>query len=91
MAKFGSKDLLYTYPAGNTPGDDPKLRGEPDSSLFSRHEKHEVLYLLNKLAEKYSDVDAAKYERLIHQHLPSTTRSQQNVYNWIVANWNNYA
>lgn len=90
MPKFTSGDLTYRYAPGNTPGDDPKLRGEPDSSLFNRNELHEVLYLLNKLGEKYSDVEVGKFERLIHTQLPGTVRSQVNVYNWVVNNWNNY-
>jgi len=92
MAVISASELTYSYTPGTTAGDDPKLRGDPDHSLFSRHEKHEILYLLNKFAEKHSLnlAGAQKAERMIHTGLPSTTRSQINVVTWLEANWANY-
>ena len=92
MAVISASDLRHPYSPGTTAGDDPKLRGDPDHSLFSRHEIHEVLYLLNKFAEKHALglAGALKGERMIHAGLPSTTRSQVNVVAWLEANWANY-
>lgn len=50
MTFYQRSDLLYTY-QWETRGDGPKLRGEPDHSLFSRHQGWEVLYLINKIGE----------------------------------------
>jgi hypothetical protein len=92
MPVITASGLNYTYPPGTTARDDPKLTGNPDHSLFNRHEKHEMLYLLNKFAEKHSLnlASAQKAERMIHTGLPSDTRSQANVVAWLEANWANY-
>lgn len=92
MSVISASGLTYTYHPGNTTGDDPKLRGNPDHSLFNRNEKHEVLYLLNKFAEKHglNLASAQKAERMIHTGLPSTTRSQEHVVAWLETNWGNY-
>lgn len=92
MAVISASELTYTYALGTTSGDDPKLTGDPDRSLFNRHEKHEVLYLLNKFAEKHSLTlaGAQKAERMIHMGLPATTRSQINVVIWLESNWASY-
>ncbi|MGF6209210.1 hypothetical protein [Pseudomonas frederiksbergensis] len=92
MSVITGSELGYTYQPGTTKGDDPKLRGSPDNSLFSRHEIHEVLYLLNKFCEKHSlnKASALKAERMIHTGLPSTTHSQTKVVDWLEANWNSY-
>lgn len=89
MALLSRSDLRYSYPPGTTKGDDPKLRGEPDSSLFSRHEAHEVLYLINSFASKkhwVSKSNGLKVERLIHEYLPPGLHSQANVLAWLGKN-----
>ncbi|WP_455913776.1 hypothetical protein [Pseudomonas syringae] len=89
MAVISASELTYSYAPGTTSGDDPKLTGDPDHSLFNRHEEHEVLYLLNKFAEKHflNLAGAQKAERMIHTGLPSTTKSQINVVIWLESNW----
>jgi len=92
MTVITAGDLAYSYQSGATKGDDPKLRGNPDHSLFSRNEKYEVLYLINKFCEKHSlnKASALKTERMIHAGLPATTHSQVNVVAWLEKNWNSY-
>ena len=93
MSLISASDLKYNYSGTATKNDDPKLRGEPDRSLFNRHEKYEVLYLINKFAEKYNLKQISsghKVERLIHDHLPSDVRSQEHVVQWLASNWEKY-
>jgi hypothetical protein len=89
MSVLTSSDLQHSYAQGTTKGDDPKLRGEPDSSLFSRHEKHEMLYLINQFAQmmRLDRVAALKVESLLREQLPSDTRSQANVIAWLKDAW----
>lgn len=82
--------LKYKYSPGATKNDDPKLRGEPDSSLFNRNEYYEVYYLIKKFCERFSGVTSEKTERLIHEKLPSSVRSQENVIEWLRVNYNNH-
>ena len=89
---YHKSDLIYSY-QWETYDDDPKLRGEPDHSLFNRHQGWEVLYLINKLGEAYHiELKSAgnKMERMIREHLPSNIRSQVNVKQWIRDHWNQY-
>ena len=87
------QDLGYEYSWTVIGNDDPKISGEPDSTMFNRHEGYEVLYLINKLGKLWNfkqKISLLKLERLIQLHLPSTVRSQSNVNQWIQTNWNNY-
>jgi hypothetical protein len=93
MALLTNSDLRYPYSGTATSNDDPKLRGEPDRSLFNRHEKYEVLYLINKFAEKNGFKNKAsgqKVEKLIKEHLPPHVRSQEHVVQWLEDNWDKY-
>lgn len=86
---YKRSDMLYTYSWEHTQEDDPKLRGEPDSSMFNRREGYEVLYLINKfLTKKNKQTTAAgnTAERAIHNELPSHVRSQENVMTWLNTN-----
>lgn len=93
MAVFTKSDLVkttYTWSADK--GDNPKLKGEPDSSLLNRNEGYEVLYMIQKLMEKWQLKNIAsgqKIERMIHV-TPSNLHSQVNVKTWINDNWNRY-
>jgi hypothetical protein len=89
MSTYKKSDLKRNY-QWKTTEDDPKLRNEPDSSLFSRHEGWEVLYLANKFAAKKglsSTSSLHKLEDLLAEKLPSTTHSQEKVYKWLDENW----
>lgn len=94
MSLISKSDLKYSnYSETAIPSDDQKITGTPDSTLFSRHELYEVLYLINKLAEiwKFKNKSSAhKLEKMIHEYLPSDVRSQKNVKKWLSDNWNNY-
>lgn len=89
MSVLNSNDLQYSYAQGTTKGDDPKLRREPDSNLFSRHEKHEMLYLINQFAQmmRLDKPAALKVETLLREKLPSDTRSQASVIAWLKDAW----
>ncbi len=83
------KDLKYTYSWTAIRGDNPKVTGEPDSTLFNRNEGYEVLYLINKIAEikKWKTKNTLlNLEEKIKNKLPSNIRSQKNVKEWLDKN-----
>jgi hypothetical protein len=93
MGLISKSNLQYNYSWTAIAGDNPKVTGEPDSTLFNRNEGYEVLYLINKLAELWSFKQKAsclKLEKMIKHHLPSDVRSQINVKKWLADNWENY-
>lgn len=90
---FNKSDLKYTYSWTAISGDNPRVRGEPDSTMFNRNEGYEVLYLINKLAEKWEwkqTSSCVKLEKIIKEYLPSDVRSQENVKKWLADNWKKY-
>lgn len=92
MALLTKSDLIKTYTWTVSNGDDPKISGEPDSTLLSRKEGYEVIYMINKLAEQWKlkqKTSGLKIERMIHA-APSELRSQANVKKWIYDNWKNF-
>lgn len=90
---YSKNDMVYTdYSWTAIKGDDPKISGKPDSTMFNRHEGYEVLYLINALAKEWNlsqKNTGQKMERMIRLKLPTDIRSQENVRNWIKNNWNN--
>ena len=93
MSLLTKNDLEYTYSWSVISGDDPKISGAPDNTLFNRHEGYEVLYLINKFAQIHNltkELSGLKLEKMIKNHLPSNIRSQINVKKWLEENWNNY-
>lgn len=88
---FNKSDLKYSDYSWTAYGnDDPKVTGEPDSTLFSRKEGYEVLYMIRKLMKNKglsSSSSGQKAEEMIHEHLPSNVRSQKNVMDWLLDNW----
>ncbi|EPN4986493.1 MULTISPECIES: hypothetical protein [Vibrio] len=91
MSKFKKSDMKYNHYSWTAiSGDDPQITGKPDSTLFSRKEGYEVLYMINKVLEHRglsSVTSGQKAETLIKDSLPSTVRSQENVFNWLNNNW----
>jgi hypothetical protein len=81
--KFTKSDLLYVY-RWKTKRDDPDLRGEPDRSLFNRHQGYDVLYLINKFLEAFDKDTSVGYavEKELRQ-LPSNIRQQDRVLQWL--------
>lgn len=89
MQKSDLRFTDYSWKASDR-RDDPRVTGKPDSTLFSRHEGYEVLYLINAIAAEHrlaSKADGHKLERMIRQHLPSDVRSQADVKRWLEQNW----
>jgi hypothetical protein len=90
MSFYKRSDMIYNYSWSADGGDNPKLKGEPDDSLFDRTEGYEVLYLINRFGEatgRTTITDGNKAERLINDKLPGDVRSQVRVKNWLEENW----
>lgn len=80
----------YTYSPGPTDGDNPHLRGVPDSILLNRNEWYEMLYFCNKFANDHgsgSKTIAQKAERLIQEKVPANLHGRENIRDWLIANW----
>lgn len=94
MAIYNKSNMVYgDYSWTAVRGDDPTISGEPDSTLFSRKEGYEVLYMINKCLTKWNlsaIASGQKIEKMIRLHLPSDIRSQKNVYDWLNTNYNKY-
>ncbi|OHU87016.1 MULTISPECIES: hypothetical protein [Pseudoalteromonas] len=88
---FKKSDLEYSdYSWTALPNDDPKITGKPDSTRFSRYEGYEMLYMIDKVLE-HRDLTSVrsgqKVESIIRTELPSTTQSQEKVFNFVNDNW----
>lgn len=71
-------------------GDNPKVSGEPDSTLLSRKEGYEILYFVNKFSEMNNfkqKQSALKVERMIREEVPNNIHGQKNIKDWISTNW----
>jgi hypothetical protein len=93
MALITKSDLHYNdYSWSTYSNDDPKITGEPDSTLLNRMEGYEILYFINKFTEIHKlkeKSSATKIEKMIRNEVPSNLRSQQNIKKWIEINWKN--
>ena len=69
---------------------DPKIKGEPDETVFCRTEGQEMLYFINRCARKWGwshDILAMqRLEKIIRETVPATIHSQIEVYKWIQEN-----
>lgn len=81
------KDYIWTTKYSN---DDPRVTGQPDSTLLARTEGWEMLYFVNKLVEIWnwtaSVSNCQKIERAIRERVPGDVRSQRNIRIWIEQN-----
>lgn len=87
---FSARDLLFDdYSIHATGHDNPKLTGQPDAGLFNRHERYEVLYLLNKFCETLPHATVHEFQKaeVLLRDLPGSIRSQVGVMRWLAANW----
>lgn len=87
-----SKDDLYykDYSWTTISGDNPKVTGQPDSTLLNRKEGYEILYFVNKYCELQGlkqKSSATKVERMIREKVPSDIHSQIKIKTWIEDNW----
>jgi len=91
---FTKANMLYNHYSWTAlPGDNPKISGVPDSTLFNRNEGYEVLYLINRFMtdNNLKNVESGqKIERMIRTGLPGDVRGQKNVVEWLVKNWKQY-
>ncbi|KFF21775.1 hypothetical protein [Chryseobacterium sp. JM1] len=92
MALITKTDLYFTdYSWSAIEPDDPRVTGEPDSTLLNRKEGYEILYFINKLSDIWSlknKSSATKIERMIRFEVPSNIHSQLTIRIWIHDNWN---
>lgn len=93
MALITKADLHYTdYSWTAISGDNPKVSGQPDSTLLSRKEGYEILYFVNKFCELYKlnvKSSATKVEKMIRNEVPTNIHSQIKIKEWLATNWNN--
>ena len=85
MANFTQTNMSldhYTWDAASS--DDPRVTGEPDSTLFNRQQGYEVLYMLNTVLSASAPITALhKGEEMIRDELPSDKREQLDVKKWL--------
>jgi hypothetical protein len=69
---------------------DPRICGKPDSTIFSRSEGNEMLYMVNKCGKSWGwshDLFAMqRLENIIREKVPAEVQTQIEVYNWIQNN-----
>jgi hypothetical protein len=91
MALYSKSDMIYhDYSWTVYDHDNPKVTGEPDSTLLNRHEGYEMLYFINKYAQNHSILQiwlCQRIERIIRQQVPSHIHSQREITRWIEENW----
>lgn len=86
---FQRSEMLYTYNwSTKYENDDPRVTGEPDSTLLDRTEGYEMLYFINSCARKwnwtgYLTSAYQRLEKIIKTEVPSDIRSQQKIKEWI--------
>jgi hypothetical protein len=89
LEQIRKTNLRYSYNWRPIPEDDPRISGEPDSTLFNRNEGLEILYIINEYREKYglSDLYQCEFlERTIKEVVPRNLRSQIHVFEWLEQN-----
>jgi hypothetical protein len=89
MVQINRDNLKYSYNWRPIPEDDPRISGEPDTTLFNKNEGLEILYILNKYRDKYGLADLPQFqnlERIIKEVVPGNCRSQIHVFEWLEQN-----
>ena len=90
---FSKGDMLYAdYKwRARDERDDPRVTGEPDSTLLDRNEGYEVLYFINKIGEKHfaAPVNLGTYQKVerLLRSCPGNIRSQEKIRDWVIQNW----
>lgn len=90
MILFSRRNLFYGDYTWNTYApNDPRTSGRPDSTLFTKQEGNEVIYLINRLMVlwdyRFSNT-GNKMEKLIHDKMPADITTQEQVQQWLKAN-----
>ena len=89
---FQKQNMIYKDYNWTTKYDkkDPRIKGEPDETIFSRREGKEMLYFINKCAGKWGwshdNFAKKRLEKIIREIVPLSIQSQIEVYNWIQEN-----
>jgi len=91
MSVISKTELFYKdYSWTVLSGDNPKISGEPDSTLLNRKEGYEILYFVNKFCEKHElkqKNSGLKVEKMIRNEVPNEIHSQEKISGWLVSNW----
>jgi len=91
MAVISKDDLYYKdYSWTVYAKDNPKVTGEPDSTLLNRKEGYEILYFVNKFCDIHgftSKNSAIKVEKMIRNEVPEYIHNQIRIKEWIESNW----
>lgn len=94
MNLISKSNMTYkNYSWKNFKGEDPKITGKLDFTLFDKKNGHEMIYILNKLVEIWKLEDRyniRKIEKMIYKFLPSDIQEQEEVKNWVRDNWDYY-
>ena len=90
MALLSRNDLQYHYNWKEYDSNDPKVSGDIDNTSFNRAQGNEVLFLINKIAEKHNITNRSiglRIEIMINEDLPGEIQTQEEVRLWIKSNW----
>ena len=93
MYLFTTADMQFDYLWTQFPENDPRISGAPDKTRFNRNEGHEMLYLINQLAQLWhlrQICSCLKIERMLKEALPERLVKQEIVMEWIRKNWDRY-
>jgi hypothetical protein len=90
MDIFRKDDLIYEYEWSPYEKDDPRISGNPDDTEFNRKKGPEMMYIITHLTDHLGwDVEnfGGRMERLIHDQLPESIKTQKDTITWIQNNW----
>ena len=83
--RFLKENLQRRY-TWNTAGNSSLFSGTPSRRLFDRCNGDQVLFLINFYSstdENFDVEDMHRIEELINDRLPTDTKSEISVYNWL--------
>ena len=92
--RFNKSQMYYTDYKWDPrdEGDDPRVTGEPDSTLLDRNEGYEVLNFVNAYCRR--NKGGREQTTSVYQHIekgiracPGNIRSQEGIEKWIKGNW----
>ena len=91
---YKESELYFTgYNPHHVPGDNPNIRGKVDRDRFDRHEKYEIVPLINEFAQMMNlttKKECRLVEAIIHEHLPSNMVMRTEVLTWLKNNYSKW-
>ncbi|WP_207426115.1 hypothetical protein [Pedobacter sp. SYSU D00535] len=86
------RDLQYKYENSLVfkPKED-KYRGMPNNEIFNRFNRYEMIFFIHALQKQWglkSREECLKIERMIWLDMPPQIKTQVEVADWLVLNWN---